>query len=58
MTSRGYTVLGWIVWHVGRRVFKYELKHNVRVKLGAGATVLGVLAVGVLAAKAAAGDDE
>jgi hypothetical protein len=58
MTSRAYTALGWLVWHVGRRVFKYQLKRDVRLKLGAGATVLGVLAVGVLAARAATSDDE
>lgn len=51
MSSRGYTVLGWAVWQLA----KFRLKHN-KSKLGAAATVLGVLAIGVLAAKAA--DDD
>jgi hypothetical protein len=52
MSTRAYTILGWLVW----RIAKFEFKHN-RAKLGAGATVLGVLVVGLLAAKASSDDD-
>lgn len=52
MSTRGYTLLGWLVW----RITKYELKKN-RAKIGAGATVLGVLALGLLAAKTSSDDD-
>ena len=55
MNSRGYTVLGWIVWQIGVRVAKRKMAHN-RVKLGAAATVALVLVGGILAARA--GDDE
>lgn len=57
MRTRGYTVLGWLVWQVGKRLARYELTQN-KLKLGAGATVLGVLAAGVIAAKLASGDDD
>jgi hypothetical protein len=51
MSTRGYTVLGWGVWQIASRVAKRKMRQN-RVKLGAGATVLGVLVAGLLAAKA------
>ena len=51
MNSRGYTVLGWIVWQIGTRVAKRKMTQN-RVKLGALATIALVLIGGVLAAKA------
>ncbi len=56
MSTRGYTILGWAVWQVATRVAKRKLRHN-KGKLGAAATVVGVLAVGLLAAKAAGDHD-
>jgi hypothetical protein len=55
MTTRGYTVLGWIVWQIGSRVAKRKLAQN-RVKLGALAAVAIVLAAGVVAARAGGGE--
>jgi hypothetical protein len=56
MSSRGYTVLGWIVWQIATRVAKRKMAQN-KVKLGAAATVLLVLVAGLAAAKAAGGED-
>ena len=52
---RGYTILGWIVWQIGKRVAAKKMAQN-RVKLGAAATVLLVLIGGVIAAKAGTDD--
>ena len=52
MNTRAYTVLGWITWQIARRVAKRKMTQN-KVKLGAGATALGVLAAGIVAAKVA-----
>lgn len=54
MSNRGYTVLGWIVWQIGSRVARRKLAEN-RVKLGAAAIVLAVVAAGIALA---ADDDE
>ena len=59
MSNSGYTVLGWIVWQVGRRVARRKLAEN-RVKLGAagaGAVALAVVA-GIVLARAGANDGE
>jgi hypothetical protein len=56
MNSRGYSVLGWIVWQIGLRVARRKMVQN-RVKLGAAATVALVLVGGILAARAG-GDSE
>jgi hypothetical protein len=56
MSSRGYTVLGWIVWQIATRVAKRKMARN-KVKLGAAATVALVLVAGLAAAKAAGGED-
>jgi hypothetical protein len=56
MGSKGYTVLGWLVWQIATRVAKRKMAHN-KVKLGAAATVLLVLVAGLAAAKAASGED-
>lgn len=56
MSSRGYTVLGWLVWQVATRVAKRKMAQN-KVKLGAAATVLLVLVAGLAAANAASGED-
>ena len=50
MSSKGYTVLGWIVWQVASRVAKRKIAQN-RVKLGAAAVVALVLVAGVGAAR-------
>ena len=56
MTTKSYTVLGWLVWQVGSRVAKRKMAQN-KAKLGAAATVLLVLLGGLAAARAAGGDD-
>jgi hypothetical protein len=56
MSTRGYTVLGWIVWQVGSRVAKRKLSQN-RVKVGAAGVVALVLVAGVAAARGSAGDE-
>jgi hypothetical protein len=55
MTTRGYTVLGWLVWQVIARVAKRKMSQK-KVKIGAAATVFAVLAAGVLAARASSSD--
>jgi hypothetical protein len=55
VSSKGYTVLGWIVWQIGSRVAKRKLAQN-RAKVGAAAVVLLVLVAGLAAARAGAGD--
>ena len=56
MSRKGYTVLGWIVWQIGRRVAKRKMAQN-RTKLGGVATALGLLVAGLAAAKAGSGED-
>ena len=55
MTSRGYTVLGWLAWQLITRVARRKIDQN-KVKLGAAATVFAVIAAGILAARASSGD--
>jgi hypothetical protein len=55
MTTRGYTVLGWLAWQIINRVARRKVAEN-KVKIGAAATVFAVVAAGVLAAKASSGD--
>ena len=50
MSSKGYTILGWIVWQIGSRVAKRKLAQN-RLKVGAAAAVVLVLVAGVAAAR-------
>jgi hypothetical protein len=57
MRTKAYTMLGWAAWQGIVVLTKRKLGTN-KVKLGAAATVLGVLAAGVAAAKSAGGDDE
>jgi hypothetical protein len=56
MTTRGYTVLGWIAWQVATRVAKRKMAQN-KVKLGAAATVLLVLVGGLIAARVSSSED-
>jgi len=51
MTTKGYTVLGWLAWQVISRVAKRKIAQN-KVKIGAAATVFAVIAAGILAARA------
>ena len=51
MTTRGYTVLGWLAWQLIKRIVKPKLEQN-KVKIGAAATVFAVIAAGILAARA------
>jgi len=56
MNSKGYTVLGWLVWQIGSRVAKRKVTKN-KAKIGAAGALALVLAGGVVAAKAASGDE-
>jgi hypothetical protein len=56
VSTKGYTLLGWIVWQIGSRVAKKKIAQN-RVKLGAAGVVALVLVGGVVAAKAGSSDD-
>jgi hypothetical protein len=51
MKIKAYTVLGWFTWQGIKTVAKRKAGQD-KVKLGAGATVLLVLAAGLAAAKA------
>ena len=55
MGTKGYTLLGWIVWQIGKRVASKKMAQN-RVKLGAAGLVALVLIGGVVAAKAITSD--
>ena len=50
MSSKSYTVLGWVVWQIASRVAKRKVKQN-RTKVGAAAVVVLVLVLGVAAAR-------
>ena len=56
MTTRGYTVLGWLAYQILSRVLGRQLRQN-KVKIGAAATVVAVIGAGILAARASSGDD-
>lgn len=56
MTTRGYTVLGWLAWQILSRVVGRTVAQN-KVKIGAAATVFAVIAAGILAARASSGSD-
>ena len=51
MTTKGYTVLGWLAWQVLSRVVPRAIAQN-KVKIGAAATVVAVIAAGIAAARA------
>jgi hypothetical protein len=54
MTSKRYTILGWVVWQLSKWVARRKLAQQ-RTKLGAAGVIALVAAGGILAAKA--GDD-
>jgi hypothetical protein len=56
MSTKGYTVIGWVVWQIASRVAKKKIARN-RVKIGAAGVVVLVLLGGVAAAKAGSSDD-
>jgi hypothetical protein len=56
MKTKAYTMLGWMAWQGITIVVGRKLAAN-KVKIGAAAAVVGVLAAGLLAAKAAGGDE-
>lgn len=56
MSSKGYTVLGWLVWQIGSRVAKRKIAQN-KAKIGAAGVVALVLVGGLVAARAASGED-
>ncbi len=55
MSSKGYTVLGWLVWQIGSRVAKRKIAQN-KAKIGALGVVALVVIGGVVAAKASSGE--
>ena len=57
MKTKVYTLLGWMAWQGIEIVIVRKLAAN-KVKIGAAATVLGVLAAGLLAARATSSGDE
>lgn len=56
MTTRSYTVLGWLVWQIGSRVAKRRMAQN-RAKLGAAAAIALVVLAGIAAARAGGGEE-
>jgi hypothetical protein len=56
MNTKGYTVIGWVVWQIGSRVAKRKMAQN-KLKLGAAGVVAAVVVGGVIAAKSAGDDD-
>jgi uncharacterized membrane protein len=50
MSSKSYTVLGWVVWQIASRVAKRKVSQN-RTKIGAAAAVVLVLVLGLAAAR-------
>lgn len=58
-SNKGYTTLGWLVWHIGRRATKRKATRN-RSKVIAAGAVAGVAAVGIALAgrRACSGGDE
>ncbi|HEX6654150.1 MAG TPA: hypothetical protein VF072_15500 [Thermoleophilaceae bacterium] len=50
MTTKGYTVLGWLAWQVLSRVVPRQIAQN-KVKIGAAATIAAVIAAGIVAAR-------
>jgi hypothetical protein len=50
MSTKGYTVLGWVVWQIASRVARRKIRQN-RAKVGAAAAVALVLVLGLAAAR-------
>jgi hypothetical protein len=56
MNTKGYTVIGWVVWQIGKRIAARKMAQN-RVKIGAAGLVALVLIGGVVAARSAVTED-
>jgi hypothetical protein len=56
VSTRGYTILGWLVWQVASRIAKRKIAQN-RVKLGAAGIVALALVGGVIAARMSGSDE-
>ena len=56
MTTKGYTVLGWLAWQILSRVVTRKIDQN-KVKLGAAPTVPAVVAAGIVASRVSSGAD-
>ena len=52
-----FALLGWLTWQIAKRVGKRKMDQN-KAKLGGGAAALGLLALGLIAAKATGGGDD
>jgi hypothetical protein len=50
MSSKRYSLLGWVVWQIAARVVKKKIAQN-RAKLGAAGVVALVLVGGIAAAR-------
>ena len=50
MNTKGYTVLGWLVWRIASGIVRWKMSQN-RAKVGAVGVIALVLLGGVLAAK-------
>ena len=63
-SNKGYTMLGWVVWQIGRRAVKRKVTgkvtkdHSNRSKLIAACAVAGVIAVGIALAGRGGSSDE
>jgi hypothetical protein len=57
MNTKGYTVLGWVVWQIGSRVAKKKIEQN-KLQLGAAGVVAAVVVGGLIAAKAAGNGED
>ncbi|MFL5826739.1 MAG: hypothetical protein ACJ76V_09470 [Thermoleophilaceae bacterium] len=56
MSTKVYTLVGWIVWRSAKALAKWKIGQN-RVKLGAAGVIVLVLLGGVAAAKGSGSDD-
>ena len=57
MKTRGYTLLGWLIWRLTSGIVRWKVSQN-KAKLGAAGAIALVLVGGVVAAKAASNGDE
>jgi Zn-dependent protease len=54
VSSKGYTVLGWITWRIASRMVRRKMARS-RSKIAAAAVVAGVVGAGIALAR---GDDQ
>jgi hypothetical protein len=53
VSTRGYTLLGWIVWRLGTWLARRKVRQN-RGRLAAAATIVAVVLVGLALARGSA----